>query len=72
MDAIIYPYQKVDETNDFEEDDEEEETEEDSILEVYFKDNQSEQEVENQENLDKKVGLFQKLVGFNSRNKKEA
>ena len=53
----------------------EEDEEEDSILEIYF--NQDDKKSDGKENttidnLNKKVGLFQKLVGFNSKKKKEA
>ncbi len=49
----------------------EDDNQEDSILEVYFNDEKD--EVENvRENVEKKVGLFKKLVGFNSKKKKEA
>ena len=54
------------------EDDDEEE--EDSILEIYFNESDDEKEESDStaNNLGKKVGLFQKLVGFNSKKKKEA
>ena len=51
-----------------------EEDEEDSILEIYFNDDKKEDEKENllNDSGNKKVGLFKKLVGFNSKKKREA
>ena len=58
----------------YEADEELDEDEEDSILEIYFNDgdNKEEQKEKTENTLGKKVGLFQKLVGFNSKKKREA
>ena len=49
------------------------EDEEDSILEIYFSDSKEDEDAKKSSvnNLGKKVGLFQRLVGFNSKKKKE-
>ncbi len=72
--------EKLDEINDVDEsEDFEANSEEDSILEIYFNDGNDEEDKSKAEdntktkvqNLSKKFGLFHKLVGLNSRKKKE-
>ena len=68
-------YQTIaDETIDDEDVEDDDEDEEDSILEIYFNESDDEKEESDStaNNLGKKVGLFQKLVGFNSKKKREA
>lgn len=54
------------------EEDSDEDAEDDSILEIYFSDSDDDEKEKQENGLNKKVGLFQKLVGFNSKKKKEA
>jgi len=62
----------TDEDMEYEED---EDVEDDSILEIYFSDSKDSEKEDTKETakngLNKKVGLFQKLVGFNSKKKNE-
>lgn len=67
----------IEEDDEYVEDEEFDENEEDSILEIYFSDSEqdekdSKDKISSINNLGKKIGLFQKLVGFNSKKKKEA